>query len=102
MSDSFCDRLSYHDKKDRFIAVACKKHACDRYQMIEGRNPQTGETIAHWDCAYNWTNMLLVENSQRQLETAAAVTELKNETVGGQVEIVKFLTGPANMQLGHK
>ena len=46
-----------------------------------GRNPQTGESVDEWGCAVTWLPILLIENSQKQRETGAAVETFRNETL---------------------
>lgn len=56
-------------------------HGCQLWQQLMGQNPQTGETINKWGCADAFTNMLLIENSQQQRQTGAAVESFRNEMV---------------------
>ena len=49
--------------------------------QIRGNDPQTGKEIDEWDCAVKWMPMLLVENSQQQRQTGAAVESFRNNTV---------------------
>jgi len=44
-------------------------------------NPNTGEAMDEWQCAINLLPFLLIENSQQQRSTAAAVESFRNETV---------------------
>ncbi len=78
MAGYFCPKLSGVDLDGQLVTVPCQQHACMNYQMIEGLHPQTGETVAQWDCAYNWTNVLLIENAQQQRQTGAAVESFRN------------------------
>ena len=54
---------------------------CAWITQVRGNNPQTGEEVDHWECAVKWIPMLLVENSQMQRQTGAAVESFRNETV---------------------
>ena len=54
---------------------------CAWITQIRGTHPQTGEEIDEWDCAVKWMPMLLVENSQQQRQTGAAIESFRNETV---------------------
>jgi hypothetical protein len=42
-------------------------------------NPNTGEQVDDWGCAIAWLPVLLIENSQQQRQTGAAVESLRNE-----------------------
>ena len=44
-------------------------------------NPNTGEQMNRWDCAISWLPTLLIENSQQQRHTGAAVESFRNEMV---------------------
>ena len=44
-------------------------------------NPQTGEQIDEWDCAVKWVPMMLIENTQMQRQTGAAIESFRNESV---------------------
>lgn len=55
--------------------------ACNRWLQIAGANPNTGEPVNRFDCIDNWTPMLLIENSQMQRQTGAALESFRNEVV---------------------
>ena len=54
---------------------------CRKWVQIQGTNPNTGEPMNRWDCVDAWLPLLLIENSQQQRQTAAAVESFRNETV---------------------
>lgn len=54
------------------------KHTCPKWIKVTGANPNTGETIDRYDCADSWIPLLLIENSQQQRQTGAAVESLRN------------------------
>ena len=54
---------------------------CRFWVHVQGANPQTGETVSNGDCAFCWTPVLLIENSQQQRQTGAAVESFRNEMV---------------------
>lgn len=54
---------------------------CRRWIQVMGTNPNTGEPVNRWDCVDNWTPMLLIENSQMQRQTGAAVESFRNVMV---------------------
>jgi len=63
------------------IGEECMKLKCEWFTQIRGTNPQTGEDIDEWGCAVTWLPMLLIENSQQQRQTGAAVESFRNETI---------------------
>jgi len=48
---------------------------------IRGNNPNTGAEIDEWGCAIAWMPILMIENSQQQRSTGAAVESFRNEMV---------------------
>ncbi len=62
-------------------ADPCMEHGCEWYTHIIGANPQTGEQIDKFGCAVVFLPMLLIENSQQQRQTGAAVESFRNEVV---------------------
>lgn len=73
--------MAKSDKWCPLIQKDCKEHKCSWYTHIQGVNPQTGENMDKWGCAVEWVPMLLVENSAKQISTAAAVESFRNEVV---------------------
>lgn len=58
-----------------------KIHRCAWFTQLAGTNPQTGEQLNERGCAMAWLPVLLVENSQQQRATGAAVESFRNEMV---------------------
>ena len=56
-------------------------HCCRFWIHVLGKDPQTGANKDLWDCAFAWTPVLLIENSNQQRETGAEVNKLRNEIV---------------------
>lgn len=56
----------------------CIRHGCKFYVLVQGINPQTQARIDKWDCTFALLPLLLIENSQQQRQTAAAVESLRN------------------------
>jgi len=50
-------------------------HKCPLWVQLRGKNPQSTEEIDEWNCALAFLPILLVENSQRQMQTAASIQE---------------------------
>lgn len=61
---------------------------CAWITQIRGFNPNTGAEIDEWGCAMSWLPLLLIENSQQQRQTAAAVESFRNETVNSKNELL--------------
>jgi len=55
--------------------------SCRFWIHVLGKDPQTGVDKDLWDCAFAWTPVLLIENSNMQRETGAEVEKLRNEIV---------------------
>jgi hypothetical protein len=62
-----------------FIKKDCIEFKCKFFQKIQGNDPQTGNSVDEYDCAILWNNILLIENSQQQRQTGAAVESFRNE-----------------------
>ena len=59
----------------------CKELECAWFIQVRGTNPNTGSEIDEWGCAQAWVPILLIENSQQQRQTGAAVESFRNEMV---------------------
>lgn len=57
----------------------CKELGCAWFTRIRGVNPNTGGDVDEFGCAVAWVPVLLVENSQQQRQTGAAVESFRNE-----------------------
>lgn len=63
-------------KSCRELALSCPK-----FVHIAGTNPNTGEPVDRYGCSDSFLPMLLIENSQQQRQTGAAVESFRNEMV---------------------
>lgn len=54
---------------------------CWKWVQIMGHNPNNGEEVNEWRCADAWMPFLMIENSQQQRSTGAAVESFRNEMV---------------------
>jgi|TARA_B100001057_G_scaffold259204_1_gene259397 hypothetical protein len=63
------------------IGKDCIGMECSWFTQVRGRHPQTGEEIDEWGCAVTWMPVLLIDNTQQQRQTGAAVESFRNETV---------------------
>ena len=64
----------------------CKKLDCAWFLKIRGKDPQSMEEIEDWGCSMAWMPILLIENSQMQRQTGAAVESFRNEVVKANEE----------------
>ena len=59
----------------------CRQLDCAWFLQIRGANPNTGEDTDEWGCSMSWMPILMIENSQQQRQTGAAVESFRNEMV---------------------
>jgi len=72
-------------------ATVC--HKCPLWIQVRGKNPQTDGEVDHWACSFAWMPMLLIENSQMQRQTGAAVESFRNEMVRSNENTAALLNG---------
>jgi hypothetical protein len=72
----------------------CKKLDCAWFVQIRGHNPNTGAEVDEYSCAVSWLPVLLIENSQQQRQTGAAVESFRNEMVKANQSTLRLLTEP--------
>ena len=63
------------------IGKDCIQLQCAWFTQVRGVNPNTGEEVDDWSCAITWLPSLMIENSQQQRQTGAAIESFRNETV---------------------
>ena len=66
------------------IKKDCIGTKCYWFTQVRGANPNTGQEIDEWSCAITWLPMLMIENSQQQRQTGAAVESFRNEMIATQ------------------
>lgn len=59
----------------------CRELECAWFMKVAGTNPNTGKEVEDWGCAMAWMPILMIENSQQQRSTGAAVESFRNEMV---------------------
>lgn len=59
-------------------------HKCPLYMHVRGLNPQTGEEMDHWGCSLAFMPVLMIDNTQQQRQTGAAVESFRNEMMKSQ------------------
>jgi hypothetical protein len=62
-------------------AMAKVCHVCPMWIQVRGKDPQSNAEVDHWNCSLAWLPMLMIENSQMQRQTGAAVESFRNEVV---------------------
>jgi hypothetical protein len=68
-------------------------HKCPWWTQVRGKHPQSHEEIDRWGCAMAWLPMMLIENSQTQRQTGAAVESFRNEMVRSNERAIALLPG---------
>ena len=59
----------------------CRQLECAWFIKVSGRNPNTGKDVEEWGCSMAWLPIMMIENSQQQRSTGAAVESFRNEMV---------------------
>ena len=78
--------------KRQLIGEDCLGLKCSWFTQIRGTHPQTGQEIDEWGCAVTWVPTLLIENSQQQRQTGAAVESFRNETLSRISQTISMKT----------
>lgn len=68
----------------------CRKLGCAWFMKIQGVHPQTGAPVEEWACAMAWLPILMIENSQQQRQTGAAVESFRNEVVRANQDALRL------------
>ena len=75
---------------ERSCPLGHECHRCLWQVTLRGTNPQTGQEIDRVDCALV-SIPLLIENSQQQRSTGAAIESFRNEMVRGNGVFLSML-----------
>ena len=78
------------------IKKDCIGLQCSWFTQMRGTNPNTGADVDEYACAIAWLPVLLVENSQQQRQTGAAVESFRNEMVNNNQELSRLFLGTIN------
>ena len=81
------------------IKKECIQMQCAWFTQVRGKNPQTGADVDEWGCAINWLPILMIENSQQQRSTGAAVESFRNEMVKANETSNQILIATAQQNL---
>lgn len=76
----------------------CRQTDCAWFMQVRGMNPNTGKEIDEWGCAVAWMPVLLIENSQMQRHTGAAVESFRNEMVKANETNTSVLLEATNLK----
>lgn len=76
----------------------CRQLECAWFMQIRGKNPNTGEDVDEWGCSMAWMPILMIENSQQQRSTGAAVESFRNEMVKANEVSQKVLLATAGIK----
>lgn len=82
----------------------CRQLDCAWFIKVVGNNPNTGEEVNDYGCSMAWMPILMIENSQQQRKTGAAVESFRNEMVKNnelntQVLIATATNANPNLQI---
>ncbi|HAT1964750.1 TPA: hypothetical protein JAG59_002022 [Legionella pneumophila] len=77
----------------------CKQFDCAWFIQVRGTNPQTGQEVDEYACSMAWVPLLMIENSQQQRQTGAAIESFRNEMVKANKSSLALLTHSANLRL---
>lgn len=69
------------DKLCPLLNKACIEHQCKFFVHVLGKDPQNDQVIDHWDCTFAFLPKLMIENSNMQRQTGAAIESFRNVTV---------------------
>ena len=71
------------------IKKDCVGLQCSWFTLVRGTHPQTGQEVDEWGCAVTWLPVLMIENSQQQRQTGAAVESFRNEVVKSAEDVAQ-------------
>lgn len=81
------------------IKEDCVGLKCSWFTQVRGINPNTGAEIDEWNCAVTWLPVMLIENSQQQRQTGAAVESFRNEMVKANETNTQVLLAAAHQKM---
>jgi hypothetical protein len=68
-------------------------HKCPWWTRIMGKHPQSEEMVDNWHCAIALLPLLLVDNTQVNRGTVAAVETMRNDIVQGAMDAISIAAG---------
>lgn len=64
---------------------------CQMYIHLRGTNDMTGELIDRMGCAIEWTPLLLIQNTNKVAQVAAATESFRNKVVEGNEQMAAIM-----------
>jgi hypothetical protein len=80
----------------RDMSTVC--HKCPLWVAVRGKHPQSEAIVDNWNCALAWLPVLLIENSQQQRATGAAVESFRNEMVVANADTLAAMSGTLRLE----
>ena len=80
------------------IKKDCIQMQCSWFTQVRGHNPNTGKEVDEWACAIAWLPIMLIENSQQERQTGAAVESFRNEMVRANEASTQILIQTAQLR----
>lgn len=74
----------------------CRQLDCAWFMKVRGTNPNTGQEVDDYGCSMAWIPVLMIENSQQQRQTGAAVESFRNEMVKANKASIELLASQMN------
>jgi hypothetical protein len=75
----------------------CRQLDCAWFLKISGKDPQSTKEIDEWGCSMAWLPIMMIENSQQQRQTGAAVESFRNEMVKANEVTTRALLASNNV-----
>jgi hypothetical protein len=75
----------------------CRQLECAWFLKISGKDPQSNKDIDEWGCSMAWLPIMMIENSQQQRSTGAAVESFRNEMVKANETTIRALLTSNNV-----
>ena len=73
-------------------------HKCPWFTRIMGKHPQSEEMVDNWHCAIALLPLLLVDNTQVNRGTVAAMETIRNDVVASATEMISATLHVERMQ----
>ena len=70
------------------IKKSCKKHDCNWYIQVMGKNANTGEDVNEFGCAVEWLPLLLIDGTSQTRQAGAAIESFRNEMVKANENLI--------------
>ena len=84
------------------LAKNCIEERCKFWTHIRGKHPQSEQEIDMPDCAVKWLPVLMIEMTQMERQTGAAVESFRNESVKNADRVSGVLAVAAMQRLPEK